>query len=71
MKTSSLIALALVLSACAAIILKAVVLVIPLIVSASAVILIATAKVYVARKLSKTIEENEDTVLQKVKEEVL
>jgi len=70
MRTSSLIALALVLSACAAIILKAVVLVIPLLISAAGVILIATVKIYLARKLSSKVEENEDTVIQKIEEAV-
>lgn len=70
MRTSSLIAIALALAALAALILKAVVLVFPLLISAAGVLLVATAKVYVARKLSKKVEKNEDTAIEKIKEEL-
>jgi len=67
MRTSTLIAAALVLAALAALILKAVVLVFPLLISALTIILVATLKIYIARKLSKKVEENEDTLLEKMK----
>ena len=70
MRTSTLIAAALALAALAALILKAVVLVLPLLISALTIIVVATGKIYIARKLSSKIEENEDTFIEKVKEEV-
>ena len=70
MRTSSLIAIALALAALAALILKAVALVFPLLISAAGVLLVATAKVYVARKLSKKVEENEENLVQKIKKEI-
>lgn len=67
MRISTLIAAGLVLAALAALILKAVVLVFPLLISALTIILVATLKIYIARKLSKKVEENEDTLLEKMK----
>ena len=70
MRLSTIIAAALMLLALGAMMMKAVVLVMPLVISAITLIVVATAKIYIGRKLSSRLEENEDTIKEKLEEAI-